>query len=227
MNTYKIIFTRENGTQGTDHFTAINERQARKDFGERYRHGTATIISIELASTNAPATKQQERDTLEKIRKMVEQLGPDSYLATAFKGCFDLAAENIDNDWACSMADRARRAEKRAAELEDKLAESVKDYESRQQIHDDYGWGFITEARMDRLMELWDAREESRKKNANAIYEDHVTRMLDTAWAAIGEEYVERLHAYDQKEKFRRQEAERIAKENNERTRLRELGQII
>lgn len=120
MNTYKIIFTRENGTQGTDHFTAINERQARKDFGECYRHGTATIISIELASTNAPATKQQERDTLEKIRKMVEQLGPDSYLA----------AENIDNDWACSMADRARRAEKRAAELEDKLAESVKDYEA-------------------------------------------------------------------------------------------------
>ena len=52
MNTYKIIFTRENGTQGTDHFTAISERQARKDFGECYRHSTATIISIELASTN-------------------------------------------------------------------------------------------------------------------------------------------------------------------------------
>lgn len=120
MNTYKIIFTRENGTQGTDHFTAINERQARKDFGECYRHSTATIISIELASTNTPATKQQERDTLEKIRKMVEQLGPDSYLATAFEGCFDLAAENIDNDWACSMADRARNAERHVAELEDK-----------------------------------------------------------------------------------------------------------
>ena len=126
MNTYKIIFTRENGTQGADHFTAINERQARKDFGECYRHSTATIISIELASTNTPATKQQERDTLEKIRKVVEQLGPDSYLATAFEGCFDLAAENIDNDWACSMADRARNAEKRVADLEDKLSEAVK-----------------------------------------------------------------------------------------------------
>ena len=80
---------------------------------------------------------------------------------------------------------------------------------------------------MDRLMELWDAREESRKKNANAVYEDHVTRMLDTAWAAIGEEHVERLHAYDQKEKLRRQKAEQIARENNERTRLRELGKII
>ena len=130
MNTYKIIFTRENGTQGTDHFTAINERQARKDFGECYSHSTATIISIELASTNTPATKQQERDTLEKIRKMVEQLGPDSYLAAAFEGCFDLAAENIDNDWACSMADRARNAEKRVADLEDKLSEAVKDYEA-------------------------------------------------------------------------------------------------
>lgn len=104
MNTYKIIFTRENGTQGTDHFTAINERQARKDFGECYRHSTATIISIELASTNTPAT--------------------------AFEGCFDLAAENIDNDWACSMADRARNAEKRVAELEGKLSEAVKDYEA-------------------------------------------------------------------------------------------------
>ena len=144
MNTYKIIFTRENGTQGTDHFTAANERQARKDFGECYRHSTATIISIELASTNAPATKQQEREALDKIRKIVEQLGPDSYLATTFEGCFDLAAENINTDWACSMADRARRAEKRAEEAEekrieaelgynrlvDKLAEAEKDYEA-------------------------------------------------------------------------------------------------
>ena len=130
MNTYKITFTRENGTQGTDHFTAANERQARKDFSECYRHGTGAIISIELVSTNAPATKQQERDTLEKIRKMVEQLGPDSYLAAAFEGCFELATENIENDWTCSMADRTRRAEKRAEELEEKLVESEKDYEA-------------------------------------------------------------------------------------------------
>lgn len=130
MNTYKIIFTRENGTEGSDNFTAADERQARRDFKECYRHGTGTIISVELIRTDAPATKQQERDTLEKIRKMVEQLGPDSYLATTFEGCFSLAAENIENDWACSMADRARRAEKRAEELEDKLAESVKDYEA-------------------------------------------------------------------------------------------------
>lgn len=130
MNTYKITFTRENGTQGTDHFTAPTERQARKDFSEVYRHGNGVIVSVELIRTDAPVTKQQERDTLEKIQKMVEMLGPDSYLATAFDGCFDLAAESIDNDWACSMADRARSAEKCVAELEDKLSEAVKDYEA-------------------------------------------------------------------------------------------------
>lgn len=130
MNTYKISFTRENGTQGADHFTAATEAQARKDFGVCYRHGSATIISVELVQTDAPATKQQERDTLEKIKKMVAQLGPNSYLSAAFEGCFELAAENIENDWACSMADRARRAEKRAEELEEKLVESEKDYEA-------------------------------------------------------------------------------------------------
>lgn len=82
-----------------------------------------------MASINI-ATKQQERDTLEKIMKIVAQLGPGSYLAAAFDGCFELATENIDNDWACSMSDRVRRAECRVAELEDKLAESEKDYQA-------------------------------------------------------------------------------------------------
>lgn len=130
MNIYKITFTRENGTQGADHFAAATEKQARRDFNECYRHGTGVIVSVELVRTDAQATKQQERDALAKIRQIVDTLGPESYLATAFEGCFDLAAENIENDWGCSMADRARRAEKRAAELEDKLAESVKDYEA-------------------------------------------------------------------------------------------------
>lgn len=130
MNTYKISFTRENGVHGYDHFTAATESQARKDFAECYRHGIATIDSVELTRTDAPATKQQERYALEKIKRMVAQLGPDSYLAAAFEGCFELATENIENDWTCSMADRTRRAEKRAEELEEKLVESEKDYEA-------------------------------------------------------------------------------------------------
>lgn len=105
--------------------------------------------------------------------------------------------------------------------------EELNVYDSRESIRDDYGWSMITETRMDYLMKLWDAREESRKFNANAAYEDYVTRMLDTAYSVVGEEYEDRLAAYDQKEKTRREEAERIARENNERTRRRELGEII
>lgn len=84
MNTYKITFTRENGTVGSDNFTAPSEAQARRDFKEVYRHGNGTITSVELVSSDAPATKQQERAALEKIRKIVAELGPDSYIATAF-----------------------------------------------------------------------------------------------------------------------------------------------
>lgn len=65
------------------------------------------------------------------MQKYLDNILRPCYLVDGRKIFYlDLATENINNDWACSMADRARRAEKRAAELEDKLAESVKDYEA-------------------------------------------------------------------------------------------------
>lgn len=115
MNTYKITFTRENGTVGSDNFTAPSEAQARRDFKEVYRHGNGTITSVELVSNDAPATKQQERAALEKIRKIVAELGPDSYIATAFAGCFEIAAENIENDFADSMKERYEQSREDAA----------------------------------------------------------------------------------------------------------------
>lgn len=54
-------------------------------------------------------TKEQERKALAQIRKIVEGLGADSYVATAFEGCFEIAESNIENDWACSMKQRAER----------------------------------------------------------------------------------------------------------------------
>lgn len=60
-------------------------------------------------------TKDQERKTLEQIRKMVEGLGENSYIAAAFEGCFEVAEENIDNDFACNAMDRAAERAKDAA----------------------------------------------------------------------------------------------------------------
>lgn len=60
------------------------------------------------------ATKEQERKVLEQIRKMVEELGVDSYIAMAFEGCFEIAESNIDNDFGCSMKQRTESAERKA-----------------------------------------------------------------------------------------------------------------
>lgn len=139
MNIYEITFTRENGTTGSDRFVAPNEAQARRDFKEVYRHSTGygSITGVELVSSDATATKEQEREALKKIRKIVEELGSDSYIATAFAGCFEIAESNIENDFADSMKDRWLSADRKLneangtiEELRDKLAESKKDYEA-------------------------------------------------------------------------------------------------
>ena len=63
-------------------------------------------------------TKEQERKGLAQIRKIVEGLGADSYIAIAFEGCFEIAETNIENDWGCSMKQRAESAEKKVGTLE-------------------------------------------------------------------------------------------------------------
>jgi len=55
-------------------------------------------------------TKQQEREALIKIRKIVEALGEDSYIGTAFKGVFNTAEQNIEWDAAFSLAEEAEVA---------------------------------------------------------------------------------------------------------------------
>ncbi len=47
-------------------------------------------------------TKADERKVLEQIKKIVEGLGEESYIGTAFKGVFELAEENIEYDAAFS-----------------------------------------------------------------------------------------------------------------------------
>lgn len=56
-------------------------------------------------------TKEQERKAHAQIKKIVEGLGENSYIGTAFEGCFEIAEMNIENDWACSMKQRTESAE--------------------------------------------------------------------------------------------------------------------
>ena len=68
-------------------------------------------------------TKEQERKALEQIRKIVAGLGEDSYIGMAFEGCFEIAEENIENDFGCSMKQRAEAAEKDLKKAEKKIAQ--------------------------------------------------------------------------------------------------------
>lgn len=72
-------------------------------------------------------TKDQERKALEQIRKIVASLGEDSYIGTAFEGCFEIAAENIENDFACSMKQRKEAAEAAEDSLREKLTAAKKE----------------------------------------------------------------------------------------------------
>ena len=63
------------------------------------------------------STKDQERKALEKIKEIVEGLGENSYIATAFEGCFEIAEQNIEYDAADSLKERLEITEKQAEEF--------------------------------------------------------------------------------------------------------------
>lgn len=75
-------------------------------------------------------TKDQEFKALTQIKKIVDSLGEDSYIAMAFEGCFEIAETNIAHDWGCSMKQRAESAEKKVEEME-KLLKEMSDRLSR------------------------------------------------------------------------------------------------
>ena len=75
------------------------------------------------------AEGEQERKALEQIRKIVAGLGENSYVATAFEGCFEDAEENIENDFALSMNGRWQDAEQKIEQykaVRDELVEENK-----------------------------------------------------------------------------------------------------
>ena len=87
-------------------------------------------------------------------------------------------------------------------------------YNIRQDIQDAFGWMFISEAEMDRLLALWDLREASNNKKQ---LEDRVTEMLEIASGSLSQPYDDKLYDWDKKQEQRRKAARQIAAENLER----------
>lgn len=115
MNIYRITYIVGEGESKEAYITERTEAAARKTF-KRMIEGRE-IADVELYETDAPATKEQEREALEKIKAMVAELGPDSYLKAAFTGVFEVAELNIQDDAAYSLKARLEDTEKRLQEM--------------------------------------------------------------------------------------------------------------
>ena len=126
MNSYKVTYIL-NGEEHYDHITERTEKVAQKRLKGIYKD--AEITDTELTSTDVNATKEQERETLEKIKAMVAELGPQSYLKTAFEGVYEVAEMNIDEDAAYSFPGRVNILEEQLREMGSKYNAARSDVE--------------------------------------------------------------------------------------------------
>lgn len=78
-------------------------------------------------------------------------------------------------------------------ENQESLYAELDEYESRDDIQEAYGYDIITETEKDRLMDMWDARENA-KNNTGGKYEDRVTQMLEKAMRVIGEDCWDQIY---------------------------------
>lgn len=208
MNDYRITYTSETGEESNIYVTERSEAAAKKSFLSDHKGMGFTVQSIELHRENTSATKQQERDTLAVIRKMVEELGPQSYLATAFEGCFEDAEQNIEDDAAYSMKARleiqAQRAIERGHEV-DRLKADLTAAQSKietLQSQFDFASQYIKKLERQQLSEelrrdLWvmvtDEAEVSRARMAEAA--DKMAAGTDNPGCVLFKESVARYRA--------------------------------
>lgn len=146
---------------------------------------------IDFWDSHATDEQKDERYRIEEIRK--DQATARKYLKDAL---------------ARYRKDKTKSRSK--AKGEDPFVE-LADYTSREDIRDAFGWGMISEREMDRLMHLWDLRENSKSKS---VLEDRVTEMLELAYRGCGSQYDEELLDYDARRSKMLREAEKIAREN-------------
>ena len=128
MNSYKFTFHYPEGSDETAFITERTEPTARKALLKRFGKDIE-ITDSELHDTDVNATKEQEREAMEKIKAMVAELGPQSYLKTAFEGVYEVAEMNIDEDAAYSFPGRVNILEEQLQEMGSKYNAARSDVE--------------------------------------------------------------------------------------------------
>lgn len=127
------------------------------------------------------------------------------------------AAEAILRDGIARYKKQKLKARsKRLAEDLEAMAAELDGYESTDEIIDAYGYDYITERERDRLLAIWEAREQAKRNGG--IYTDRVIEILQTAMRCVGDKYRDKLDLADTMQK--------IANENRAEARREKFGEI-
>ena len=144
----------------------------------------------EKKDTAEVATKEQERKAIQKIRKIVEELGENSYVGFAMEGVLELAEDNIREDTAYSMKKNAEIAWERADKAEKENKDLKKEIEDLKKTVKKRGTT-ISELNT----ELCNARAEAK---ANEVPEELIQEMYCMAYDKEAESIGKMERAADQ-----------------------------
>lgn len=132
----------------------------------------------------------------------------------ALRRDLETAQEGIQEAIARYRKVKLRARSKKQANSPDVFAE-LDAYSSQEDIRTAYGYEMISESEMDRLMNLWELREQS--KQTEGPYRDRCVEMLELAGQAVWDAYSAPILAYGEKVSQMYRDAERIAAENRRR----------
>lgn len=68
-------------------------------------------------------SKKEELKALSDIKNILKNLGSDSYVGVALEGCLEIAEENIECDFLCSMKQRCDSANEELSKCKRELEE--------------------------------------------------------------------------------------------------------
>ena len=108
------------------------------------------------------------------------------------------------------------RSKKQAEEIATMFVD-LEGYSSTDEIQDAYGYDMITERERDRLVGLWEAREQAQRNNG--IFTDRVIDMLEIARRVIGDKYRDKLDLADTMERVVAQQQQQLTREKWEGSR--------
>lgn len=130
-------------------------------------------------------TKEQERKALARIRKIVNELGEDSYIATAFDGVWELAESNIEDDFANSVSFYISKWH----QAEDELAHKSGEY----------------------LNKVNDLKKQNRELTAEVEYQKSEVEFTKKCLADKNTDYVNACNRVDEVSRALREEQEKTA----------------